>query len=385
MFAVAAGMGVALAGAASAGNKTSSAPARSAPAVHSSAGAVRAPGLSGGGVHLPGSMGGGAHLPGNMAGGGAHLPSSMAGGAHLPSSMAGGAHVPSSMAGGAHLPASMARPPVAAHVPGGTTRVAVRQGGYPTHSPAAPRTTVHAAAAMHEGVRPVPGHETAARAGVARSAVAERRPAGPATVMRGAHGALILAGGAAGAHAAMARPYLHPELHANMVRDHAEVEHDRAFVHMHQADFHTNRVHDFNHHELEAWRHGLWRDEWHYGRRGWWWETDGVWYPYGDPVFPYPLVVAPLAVYDTTEVEGPPPPYAEDAPPGPGVAYGTQGAPPGAPPGATPGTPLAGIAPLPAPPPGWYRCGDPAGYYPTVGACNGPWTLVQEAPPASNP
>jgi hypothetical protein len=328
------------------------------------------------------------------AGGGAHLPSNMAGGAHLPSNMGGGA--------GAHVPSGMSHP-TAAHVPGGMSGAG--HTAYGSH--AAP--AVHTAAAggiRHDSVgRPEAArvgaagehgggiHGGEARAGIAgehgggvhggeaRALVPEHRPGTPGTVMRGAHGALIVAGGAAGVHAAMARPYLHPDLHANMPREHAEVEHDREFVHMHEHDFHTNRVRDFNRHEMEAWRHGLWRDEWHYGRRGWWWETDGVWYPYGDPVWPYPLVVAPLTVYDTTEVEGPPPPYAQDVPPVPGVAYASGGPPP---PGAGPaGAAAAGIAPLPAPPPGWYRCGDPSGYYPTVGACNGPWTLVQEAPPGS--
>jgi hypothetical protein len=136
-------------------------------------------------------------------------------------------------------------------------------------------------------------------------------------------------------------------------------------------------VRDFDRHELAAWRRGLWRDEWHYGRRGWWWETNGVWYPYDDPMYPYPLEVAPLVVYDATVVDGPDVPDDTMAPDGPpGVGPGIE------PPGEAPGQPGApAVAPLPAPPAGWYSCSDPAGYYPSVGACSGPWALVQAAPP----
>ena len=40
-----------------------------------------------------------------------------------------------------------------------------------------------------------------------------------------------------------------------------------------------------------------------------------------------------------------------------------------------------GIPPLPAAPTGWYRCPSPAGYFPYIGVCSGPWELTQVAPP----
>ncbi|MEJ0047357.1 MAG: hypothetical protein WDN04_15530 [Rhodospirillales bacterium] len=90
--------------------------------------------------------------------------------------------------------------------------------------------------------------------------------------------------------------------------------------------------------------------------------------------------MAPLVVYDTATVDGPDVEAYEDPPPdasaGPAADAPPDGAAPG--PAAAAGT----IPPLPAPPPGWYRCPDPNGYYPSVGACTSGWMLVQEAPPA---
>jgi hypothetical protein len=319
-------------------------------------------------------MSGGAHLPSNMSGG-AHLPSNMSGGAHLPSSM-GGAHAPSSMSGGAHVPASVhvpgqsgvARTPSATHASEPARGERDRQAGAgPSRTPGPAEHGAQPGGAAHRD-----GGESERPA--ARAESAARRPGAPPGVVR-VHGRLELAG-QVGIHAAP-RPYLHPGLRADIARDHAEVDRDRAFVRAHQADFRGRYVRDFDRHELAAWRRGLWRDEWHYGRRGWWWETDGVWYPYDDPMYPYPLEVAPLVVYDTTVVDGPgvpddsmPPDGAPEQPPGAGPGI----APPG-PPGA------AAVGPLPAPPAGWYSCSDPAGYYPSVGACSGPWALVQAAPP----
>jgi hypothetical protein len=38
--------------------------------------------------------------------------------------------------------------------------------------------------------------------------------------------------------------------------------------------------------------------------------------------------------------------------------------------------PYIGITPAPPPPPVWYYCTDPPGYYPTVPACTVPWIPV---------
>jgi hypothetical protein len=265
----------------------------------------------------------------------------------------------------------------------------------------------HAGGGEHEHVA---AHGEGAHGGGEREHAAAR-PSTP-TVMR-SHGRLVLAG--AGAHAAP-RPFLHGDARPDHVRDHALVDHDREFVHAHENDFHTRNVRNFGARELATWRGGLWRNEWHYGRRGWWWDVGGVWYPYEDPIWPFPLIVAPLTVYDVAIVDGPnleayeaPPPDASaapapdgSAPPAPDASAaptpdgsatpapdGSATPAPGAfqtPPGQAPAQEQASAAdaipPLPAPPPGWYRCPEPSGYFPSVGACSGSWTLVQEAPPS---
>ena len=129
---------------------------------------------------------------------------------------------------------------------------------------------------------------------------------------------------------------------------------------------------DFNPHELAAWRAGVWRNEWHYGRRGWWWEADGAWYSYPEPVFPYPLEVVEPVVYDTPVVDGP------DLSAQEGVAdpAGDAAAPPAqdAPAVAGSGAPV-----------GWYRCYAPSGVYPGVQSCGMAWELVQTAPLPGEP
>ena len=169
------------------------------------------------------------------------------------------------------------------------------------------------------------------------------------------------------------RPFLRADAHRDIARE-------RDFVARHERDFHSRFVRDFSRRELAAWRRGLWRNEWHYGRRGWWWEVDGVWYDYEDPVWPYPVEVAPLVVYDTPYVDGPDltaveagPDTVSTAAPAPDDAAPTQ---------PFDAAQLAdpGIPPLPPAPTGWFRCGTPDGYYPMLGTCTGPWQLVDDAP-----
>jgi hypothetical protein len=97
--------------------------------------------------------------------------------------------------------------------------------------------------------------------------------------------------------------------------------------------------------DFDAWRDGFWWHGFRGSRLGWWWFTDGFWYWYDAPIYPYPEFVAD---YDL-----------------PGDSYG-----PGDPPG-----------------PVWYYCYNPAGYYPTVHACPSGWRVVPgqwpEARPAS--
>ena len=165
------------------------------------------------------------------------------------------------------------------------------------------------------------------------------------------------------------RDYLHANAHRDLAAEHAFVDH-------HRGDFHAHRWADFSPHERALWRRGLWRNEWHYGRRGWWWEAGGAWYPYADPTFPYPLVVADLAVYDSPVVDGPDLEPLVDQPEDPS----TEAAYTSLMPGTADAQPL--IPPLPAPPQGWFYCGNPSGYFPDTSTCSVDWQLVQTPPPA---
>jgi len=346
---------------------------RSAPAPHAAA-APHVGGFGGGGAHMPGGFGGGgAHLPGGMGGGGAHLPGGMAGGgAHLPGGMGGGgAHLPGGMAGGAHVPGGMAG---GAHVPGGGFGAAHAPAGLVSHAPGG---LVHAPEAGRFGAAGRPGgpafgggREAGARPGERGGAAFGGREAGgreggarfggEAHGFGGAGHDPRIGGGMAshthGLEAGMghheARPFMHPDAHRDIGRD-------RAFAAEHRGDFHTRDVRGFSAREMHAWRGGDWRREWHYGREGWWWEVDGVWYPYAEPIWPYPLEVSELTVYDTPYVDGPDPSMI--------VADGRQ----------------ITIPPLPAAPAGRYRCDEPRGFYPSVATCSVPWELVADALPAA--
>jgi hypothetical protein len=86
--------------------------------------------------------------------------------------------------------------------------------------------------------------------------------------------------------------------------------------------------------ERSHWARGEWRHTWYGGVFGWWWFLDGDWYFYDEPIYPYPTYV------------GPTPP------------------------------PAAGY---------WYRCADPAGFYPYVQSCPGGWQPVRATPPDLTP
>ncbi len=337
----------------------------------------------------------GVQMPGNA--GVAHMPSTVGGASRGAISMPYGAHVPANMSYGAHGP-SGTTPHPAVGTEGMPTRAApARTAGISrspgSHLPAAGVSSQHAAYALHRGGTPGANRPVAANALV--------RPGGPLVSAHGGgtihpasavqHAALRPAGlpsdprvgGAARLHTVglpaagtLAHHEPSPFLHANPQRD---VVHDRSFVAAHAHDFHTRSVREFSAHEFAVWRGGRWSNEWHYGRRGWWWDVDGVWYPYANPIFPYPLEVAALVAYDQPVVDGPNLEAEESVPPGqePGAmasgnAAGGSGTPPG-------------ILPLPPAPQGRYRCADPGGFYPDVGACAAPWELVQDAPPAAQP
>jgi hypothetical protein len=66
-----------------------------------------------------------------------------------------------------------------------------------------------------------------------------------------------------------------------------------------------------------AWDRGVWRQEWHNGRYGWWWDVGGAWYFYEQPIYPYPTVISTVEVFDDPAMAGAPPldgAYAEPAP-----------------------------------------------------------------------
>ena len=94
-------------------------------------------------------------------------------------------------------------------------------------------------------------------------------------------------------------------------------------------------------------------DHWTHGRHnqrfGWSWVVGGGWYFYPIPVYPYPNPFVPSIV-----VEQPP---------------------------------SATAAPVPQ---NWYYCDNPAGYYPYIAECRGPWKAVPVTPeqtqqPANGP
>jgi hypothetical protein len=135
-------------------------------------------------------------------------------------------------------------------------------------------------------------------------------------------------------------PARHLDARVERVRN---LDRERDIARLHDHDFHVRDVRHFNEHEFEAWRHGYWHHDWYNGRFGWWFDVGGLWYPYAAPVFPFPLVVAPLVVADAV-------PVVEVT------------------------APAVVVAPLPAAPAAAYYCGSPAGYYPTVALCPGGWT-----------
>jgi hypothetical protein len=381
---------------------------RSAPAAAPSRPSFAGMARPGGGAapHLPGNMGG-AHLPGSM-GGGAHLPSNIAG-----NRMSGGAganvHLPSSMQS-AHLPQSMQHSAIRSERPAtsgeaGRTATATRgvarsgetragetragetrtgdrraeperdaRGAEQAHRERGDERTGHAEADHRAGSeRPGERRQEQARAGERAGQVAARPDArlggGARLNTRGLEEAMRLP--------RAPRPFLRPDRQ----RDPAT---DRAFVRAHAADFHTRAVRDFTPRELSVWRGGRWHNEWHYGRRGWWWETNGVWYGYDEPVWPYPTEVAVLTVYDTPVVDGPDLAVEEGLPPDAPTQVADASAVSPADASATPAADQTAAAPaippLPPAPPGWYKCESPGGYFPGVSSCGASWELVQNAP-----
>jgi len=117
----------------------------------------------------------------------------------------------------------------------------------------------------------------------------------------------------------------------------------RAEEHRHDERYHEDHrregwehgdIHRFHEHDYDRWRGGSWFHGMHDGRFGWWWQVGPTWYFYNAPVYPYPDPYLPPVI------AGP-----AAAPPPPGGQY-------------------------------WYYCRNPAGYYPYVPQCAGPWEAV---------
>ena len=76
-------------------------------------------------------------------------------------------------------------------------------------------------------------------------------------------------------------------------------------------------VRTFNQREHIAWQRGRWHHERRFGRDGWWWEVNGAWYWYAQPVEGPPLYVSDVEMVDDT-VDAPPPAVVDyPAPPPP--------------------------------------------------------------------
>jgi hypothetical protein len=101
--------------------------------------------------------------------------------------------------------------------------------------------------------------------------------------------------------------------------------------------FHGQTFGHFTQTQRDAWQHGTWRHTWHNGHLGWWWYADDAWFFYPAPIYPYPTYIGPDYYYDYNDEYGAP------------VYY-------------------------------WYHCDDPAGYYPYIQQCNGPWEPVPPTP-----
>lgn len=135
------------------------------------------------------------------------------------------------------------------------------------------------------------------------------------------HGAPHPASARHGAHpgAVHPGPFRPGALHVRFHPLHAVITAHRDFAH-------------FTPVERAAWTHGRWSHRLWHGRWGWWWYAGGAWFWYNTPVYPYPTVVSSDYYEDNDDDQ------------------------------AGPAT--------------WYYCYNPAGYYPYVPRCNGPWRPV---------
>lgn len=107
--------------------------------------------------------------------------------------------------------------------------------------------------------------------------------------------------------------------------------------------WHGRRGHDgyYRTYDRDHWRRGHWVHGWHDNDWGWWWVLAGSWYFYPRPVYPYPepYYVPPVVV-------------APEAPPAPATTY-------------------------------WYYCPPKRAYYPYTKSCPSGWQEVPATPPGT--
>jgi hypothetical protein len=111
----------------------------------------------------------------------------------------------------------------------------------------------------------------------------------------------------------------------------------------HVMTFHDHNVAHFDAQDRAMWSHGQWRHTKHNGRNGWWWYTNGAWFFYDEPTYPYPDTVSDDYSFDED--------YTDAQPPGSDGGYV------------------------------WYYCNNPPGYYPYIQSCRGPWQPVTPTAP----
>lgn len=337
---LAGGILLAATGTSIAGNKNSApAPAASkAQAPHAAPGAGGAPGghpISGGGAP------GGHPISGGAAAG-------KAGGAHSLSSIA----PPPGAGGGAHSLSAKAPPaPISGAHPAGST-----------NAPAA----AHADRPSAANERPAERRPEPALQHQPDRVTHEGTPGRPSFTAP----AKVVGTAADNARATHALTEHRTNFARNFGPGH-DVVRDREFVHLHEHDFHDRDFHHFNDFERARWRAGLWHEDWHYGRWGWWYSVDDVWYPYAEPIYPHPLTVSEIVVPETTLVEVPV-----------GAVAFREGQPTVAAPVSiaitVPAGPEVIVRPLPPAPIVGYQCTPLAGSYPAVRLCPATWIIVPE-------
>ena len=339
-----------------------------------------------GGQHPFGAQGGqrpfgGAPGGNGMAGGqhpyGAPGGNGMAGGQH-PYGAPGG----NGMAGGQHGGPNVAGPAGGQHpygAPGGNGMAGGQHGGPNVAGPAGGHGEFHNAGGPgpmpHGGPMPGAGHAPGGGPGFGNAAAhnfgGPGHPGGFAGHPNFAPAAHVT--GVAAAHTMSRHDFVeHRSEVARTFGPGHDVGRDRAFVHAHEHDFHSRDVHEFTDVERAEWDAGSWHQDWHYGRWGWWYQVDDVWYPYATPVYPYPVTVSEIVVPDTVVVETRPGLVAEYG--GDQLAVAT----PLAVATVAPTGEEMVVRPLPVAPTVTYNCTTYSNVYPSVRLCPITWAVVAQ-------